>query len=1056
MKQNYFLRMFTILLFLCITTHSYAEVYSGSCGENVKWSLDTETGLLEIAGSGEMNGYTHCNTPWYNYKSYIKECNIKNGITTIGAYAFYECYSLTNVTIPKSITTIGIQAFYNCTGLKNVYISDLAAWCNISFRGYTYGSSPANPLYYAQHLYLNGEEIKDLVIPNGVSTIKDYAFNGFKGLTSVTIPNSVTTIGNTAFYFCTGLTDITIPNSVTMIGNDAFHNTHWYNNQPDGIIYLGNHFYDYKGTMPQNTVINIKEGTTTIASCAFSSCTGLSSITIPNSITTIGNYTFSGCTGLKSITIPNDLTIIGNCAFYNCTGLTEITIPNNVTTIGDDAFNGCNNLKTVINLSNLNITIGNTSNGYVAYYANKVINADAQIEDFLFIETEEGNTLCNYIGNKSILSLPLDYKGGKYGIGDNVFKNRNGLTSITIPNSVKSIGNYAFYGCTGLTSIKIPENVISIGERAFANCIGLTSFTIPNGVTSIGMGAFASCTGLTSIKIPESLTSIGEWAFENCSRLNKIFISDLSAWCKISFSDNPLSYAKHLYLNGKEITDLVIPEDVTSIGGYAFAHCSTLTSVSIPESVISIGSTAFIDCTGLTSVNIANSVTSIGTFAFAGCTELKSVIIGNGVTSIGMGAFQNCPTLTNITIPESVTRIESNTFYDCARLTNVNLGHNVTSIGQNAFAGCIGLTNITIPKSITNIETGAFYRCTNLKIVLNNSNLDIVKGESSNGYVAYYANKVVFNADTLIGDFCFKVLAGGNYLARYIGNESKVTLPEAYKGNNYGIGNYAFFDCPNLNTVILSKAIDKVEPFAFTDNTGNTIISFINVTDDNEYFRSEDGILFSKDMTKLVRYPEGKEGSTYNIPETVTRIADNAFLKCTALSSITVPADATSIGNGAFNGCSSITSISLPDMVTSIGEETFAGCSRLRIVELGRSVTTIGTDAFKDCTKMRQIYCRSQEPPVCGNSALDGIDTWDCTLFVPEGAEALYKAADQWKEFFFIEEITGIDAPKVDKSGNATFDIYDMSGRMVRKGATTTDGLKPGLYIINGRKVLVE
>ena len=112
--------------------------------------------------------------------------------------------------------------------------------------------------------------------------------------------------------------------------------------------------------------------------------------------------------------------------------------------------------------------------------------------------------------------------------------------------------------------------------------------------------------------------------------------------------------------------------------------------------------------------------------------------------------------------------------------------------------------------------------------------------------------------------------------------------------------------------------------------------------------------------------------------------------------------------------------------------------------------------AFSGCTKMRQIYCRSQEPPVCGNSALDGIDTWDCTLFVPEGAEALYKAADQWKEFFFIEGITGIDAPKVDKSGNATFDIYDMSGRMVRKGATTTDGLKAGLYIINGRKVLVE
>ena len=112
--------------------------------------------------------------------------------------------------------------------------------------------------------------------------------------------------------------------------------------------------------------------------------------------------------------------------------------------------------------------------------------------------------------------------------------------------------------------------------------------------------------------------------------------------------------------------------------------------------------------------------------------------------------------------------------------------------------------------------------------------------------------------------------------------------------------------------------------------------------------------------------------------------------------------------------------------------------------------------AFSGCTKMRQIYCRSQEPPVCGNSALDGIDTWDCTLFVPEGAEALYKAADQWKDFFFIEEITGIDTPRADDGKDTTYDIYDMSGRTVRKAATTTDGLKPGLYIINGRKVLVE
>ena len=147
---------------------------------------------------------------------------------------------------------------------------------------------------------------------------------------------------------------------------------------------------------------------------------------------------------------------------------------------------------------------------------------------------------------------------------------------------------------------------------------------------------------------------------------------------------------------------------------------------------------------------------------------------------------------------------------------------------------------------------------------------------------------------------------------------------------------------------------------------------------------------------------------------------------------------------------------SIPNSVTSIGDGAFSRCTGLTSITIPESVTSIGGGAFESCTNIKTIYCRSQEPPVCDNSALDGIDTSNCTLFVPEGAEALYKAADQWKEFFFIEEITGIDTPRADDGKDTTYDIYDMSGRTVRKGATTTDGLKPGLYIINGRKVLVE
>ncbi len=188
----------------------------------------------------------------------------------------------------------------------------------------------------------------------------------------------------------------------------------------------------------------------------------------------------------------------------------------------------------------------------------------------------------------------------------------------------------------------------------------------------------------------------------------------------------------------------------------------------------------------------------------------------------------------------------------------------------------------------------------------------------------------------------------------------------------------------------------------------------------------------------------------------MTSIGSSAFRDCTGLTSVTIGNSVTSIGSSAFRYCTGLTSITIPESVTSIGGAAFSGCTGLTSITIPESVTSIGGAAFSGCTGLTSVTCRAQEPPVCDSFALDGIDTSNCTLFVPEGAEALYKAADQWKEFFFIEEITGIDTPRADDGKDATYDIYDMSGRTVRKAATTTDGLKAGLYIINGRKVLVK
>ena len=462
-------------------------------------------------GSGAFNNCNaieklelHCKTigNWFYNKSYIKEVVIGNSVTSIGDNAFRDCSGLTSITIPNSVTSIGVNAFYGCSGLTSVTI-------------------PNSVTSIGAGAFQRCSGLTSVVIGNSVESIGSSAFEYCSGLTSITIPNSVTSIGDNAFYGCSALTSITIPNSVASIGSYVFAGTAWDNNLPDGLLYVGKVLYKYKGTMPQYTSIIVEEGTlsiaplafynysrlasitipnsvTSIGAGAFQGCSRLTSIIIPNSVTSIGNQVFLGCSGLTSVVIPNGVTSIGRAAFSDCSGLTSvtigngvtsigvsafygcsrlasITIPNSVTSFGDNAFKGCSGLETVINLSNLTFSKGSTDYGYVAYYANELYNfPNASKEgDYIFCKPNNVNTLFYYFGNKTELTLPADYKGEGYVIGENVFKDNKTITCIIIPNSVTSIGNGAFNNCLGLTSITIPNSITSIGEQAFVGCENL-------------------------------------------------------------------------------------------------------------------------------------------------------------------------------------------------------------------------------------------------------------------------------------------------------------------------------------------------------------------------------------------------------------------------------------------------------------------------------------------------------------------------------------------------------------------------------------------------------
>ena len=290
-------------------------------------------------------------TDMFAYCTDLKSVVIPSGIKTIYSASFEGCSGLESITIPESVTDIKAFAFNEC----DLYISDLSAWCKIDHSSTVYHHLGDDDTVYmsdntqqSYRLFLNGELLTELVIPDDVTEIKYSAFYGCTGLTSVTIPNSVTNIGARAFEDCTSLTSIEIPNSVTSIGNSAFYGTAWFQNQPDGVVYAGNVLYGYRGGMPENTSITIADGTLGIAAGAFRGCDGLTSVTIPNSVTNIGEGAFWKCSGLTSIGIPNSVTSIGGYAFEGCDGLTSIEIPNSVISIGEGAFWKCSGLTSIV------------------------------------------------------------------------------------------------------------------------------------------------------------------------------------------------------------------------------------------------------------------------------------------------------------------------------------------------------------------------------------------------------------------------------------------------------------------------------------------------------------------------------------------------------------------------------------------------------------------------------------------------------------------------------------------------------------------------------------
>ena len=483
-----------------------------------------------------------------------------------------------------------------------------------------------------------------------------------------------------------------------------------------------NYKYLEKATIPEK-VGNYT--VTRIGDYAFTLCKNQLNISIPNTVKSIGVDAFAGCNNLVKQTYDNAYYLGNNENPYMVllsatkNDITSCEINNNCKIIYYEAFRGCSGLTSIIVPKSV-IYIGQSAFLYCSGLSSITLPFLEESDSYQYLKYIMGGYIDGTYFPQNLKEVIIT--GGSY-IPKRAFYNCENITSISLPNTIKSIGDEAFYWCRSLTSIIIPDSVTSIGNDAFAMCLNLTTMTIPffgkyipstlenvilSGITSIPSYVLLNCRELTSISIPNTVTNISWQAFYGCGNLNYSTYDNAKY---LGNEDNP--YYALISFDDAEICE--INDSCKIIADNAFKSCTTLTSAYISESVTSIGKKAFGDCKNLTSIEIPNSVVGIDDNAFDGCSKLEAVIIGDSVKRIGDYMFKNCTGLNSITIGKSVTDIGKYAFNNCEKISSITIPDSVTNIGKGAFFGCSGLTSITISNAVSSIVDSVFSNCTNLK-----------------------------------------------------------------------------------------------------------------------------------------------------------------------------------------------------------------------------------------------------------------------------------------------------------------------------------------------------
>lgn len=673
---------------LCVSLGVSAQ--RGSCGTGVSWAL--ADGTLTISGEGNMTDFTDprygsSNLPsWDIYKDNIVKVVIEGGVKHVGSYAFYDYSNLQAVTFAEGVKSIGSSAFYGCEGIKELLFPSsmkiISGQHNTNEDAEpqvsTFGMGGTGTAYMSSEAFRGCAGLTSVTIPRGVigvgsGTFKNcrnlksvywdvadypsYGFstaneNGFRDygtqgsspfsgcrLKEVVFGSEVDSIPGGLLYGQSELSAIKFSGKTEYVGKDAFKETVWFDNLPNGLVYIDKAAYAFKGLMSTPTAISIAEGTKSITEGLFANQTYLTKVTVPSTLTYMGYEVFEGCrslgevewnaedckfgqtygapfsaTALYTITFGEKVRKIPDGLCSGCRYITEVKMPASVVEVGESAFSDCSGLEAVGFSENM-----------------------TSIEARAFLDCAK-------------------------------------LSELILPNSLREIGENAFSGCTGLETLSIPESVDSIGRSAFyntgleilvfnaRNCMLVYesySTAFPSSVRELEFGDVVECipkymcskmTNLVKLKVGRNVREMPSNCFSNCKNLETV------EWNAVSMEDAGTPFAS-------SVTQITFGKDVERIPENLCSKLKNLTSVVLPESLKEIGGSAF-SYTGLKSVHIPDRVKSIESYVFEGCEALKEAVMGKEINYIGYSAFNSCSALENIVIPENVDSIAGFAFSD--------------------------------------------------------------------------------------------------------------------------------------------------------------------------------------------------------------------------------------------------------------------------------------------------------------------------------------------------------------------------------------------------------